>query len=380
TPSARAQTDPEPAAAASETLNEDACGTVQVAAPTWPAAEIAAALLARLLADGYGCETERRAADLDRALAVMTESAAATEGEDAKEDAKRDAREDGGEDASAAPDADPDADPLPALILTAVPRDRAERADQGDREYRLENGDGPLRLGAALFDARERAGWHVPAWFAAANPQIRTLQDAVAASGRILTRDASARGEKPKLLLCPAHWACAAENRALAAAIGADARFELVEPASGEDLLASLQEANRERRPWIGYLWSPALAAARDPMVRLETGEARICDDQGACRPPFADAPLITVAEARFADRRPRVEAFLGRFAIPLDRMREALALTARTGAGADQAADLIVATDPGLLDAWLDVEARARFDRMAEQRAVGAANDAAPD
>lgn len=309
-------TDPEPAdpSAATEAvvIAEPApigCGLVLVARFDWPAAALAAHVLHRLLREGYDCQTEIVDADPSEVLQAML-------------------------------------DPSEPIIAAPGVRSSAAKA-------------AGVAEGALLFDGAERAGWYVTPRFAAAHPEIRSVPQAMLSSQRF----ADGSGGRPKLHICPRGWECWDENRLLARDYGADARFDLSAPLSGEALIASARSAVDERRPWIGYLWEPSEIVVELRMVRLDGGGVQVCDGDG-CRPPFVLDPQITAFSPALADRAPRVARFLSRFHLPAAAWTEAMVWRRENDASVALTAAFLLGEHRASLLAQMDAEAGRRFAR----------------
>lgn len=306
-----------PAAAQSGDATEEtdaaaACGAVIVAQFDWPAAEFVAALVARILEDGYGCDVEAPPASPDAALAAL--------------------KADG-------------ADPAdrPVIVAPALPLDQADAVG--------------VLASAALFNGEDVRGFATPEWFAATRPQLDTLSD-IAANAALF---AGPQGERPTLTLCPETWPCYAEGRAVALAHGLDDGFDLRPAASGAALAEELAAAHRRREPWIGYYWAPSATAAEYPLRFIPADPAVACPPNGApdaCRADFAPARLGLLYGAALADRAPEAAAALDAIALPVAAVHRALIWRSRNAAGAAAAADRFLAEEPEIWRAWVSPEA----------------------
>lgn len=300
-------------------VGEKPCEPIVVAEFDWSGAQLAAQLLAELVRDGYGCAIERRAATPDRALAAAAEGVIWDEDED---------------------------QPRRALIVAPGVSERLARGRAG------------VAVGALLYGGAEASGWFTPQWLAAAHPEIHTLADAAARPDVF----AETPGRRPRLYLCPARWRCARDNEQLVAALGLSERFDLVRPDSGEALTAALANAFAERRPWLGYYWTPSAALASFPMRRLEVGDVELCDGGGDCRAPFEEPAAIVAFSEALDDISPRVAAMLRRFSISEELTLKTLLWKAANNASDEQTADHVFVTYPELWREWLDAEAAERF------------------
>lgn len=318
--SARAQ-EIEPAPNAEE-APEPTCGAVLIARFDWPTAEFAAALSARILQDGYGCTVEivRASPEPTRAYLLSARAKQAT-----------------------------------VAVAPGLPTDWFEGAEA-------------VSIGGLLFAGQEQRGLAVPEWFARARPQLTDL-GAVAAAPALFAAPSRTR---PTLHLCPVDWPCYEEGRAVARAHGLDAAFELRAAPSGAALAQSLADADSARQPWIGYYWTPSIAASEHPLRFLPASEDAACPDPARdetepeatapCAAAFTPRPLAIVYDARLAETAPGAAAALDRLSIPLEIAEATLRWRAETGASAMDAVDRFLETEPALWRAWVDAEAAARI------------------
>ncbi len=299
-----------------ETPEASRCGTVIVARFDWPAAELAAALAARLLEDGYGCEATLAPASPGPALARLRAPAEA--------------------------DAPIVAPGLPLAAADDAPR---------------------IAAGGALFTGADRRAFAAFEWFAATRPQLENLAD-VAANPELF---AGPGGGRPTLTLCPVDWPCHAEGLAVARAHGLDAAFELRAASSGAALAEELAAAHQDRRPWIGFYWAPSAAAAEFPLRFFPPAPDARCaetETSGArpeCRDAFAPKPLALLFDARLAERAPAAAAALEAMSMPAEAVEAALLWRIENGASAEAAADRFLEAEPETWRAWLDAEAADR-------------------
>lgn len=334
-------------AASAEEDAPRACGPVLIAELQWPAARFAAAVAEVVLTDGYGCAVVRSPASISGALDAF--GAAATEAAD------------------------------PVLIAPGLRADRAVETPQA-------------AVGAPVFAAQDGAGLFVSAWFLSAEGGGGSIDALLVAAERW----AAPSDQRPKFHICPEAWSCHAETQAVVEAFSLEARFEIVTPASGDALTASLLEANDRREPWFGYYWTPSAPLARLAMRRIDLGDLWVCegeagrvtvrwplaaaagdpaqdaDDPAAepaasaapegCRAPFETAPAVTLYDPALRARAPAAADFLDRFAIPSAMVRDALNWRAQENATMAAAARRALRAAPDTLDDWLSPTARARL------------------
>lgn len=283
---------------------------VTVARFDWPEAAVAAELARRVLEDAFGCDVSLLPASAEPALAAIA----------------------AGEELIVAPG-------------VALSQTRGQPEIESSRLF-----------GAAAD------GWFAPAWMLERDRKLRSVLDAVADPSQF-----AHDGRRPRLHICPETWPCHAENRALIARLGLEDVFEIVTPASGDALIASIAAAFADQAPWIGYAWRPAGDLAAYPLRRLATSGIEICggegSEDGACRPPFAEHDPQTAYPPRLKETAPEVAAFLQRFIIPSDWMAEALTWRNAQDATARATADRLIEQRPEMWRAWLTPRGRAQFE-----------------
>ncbi|MCI4663954.1 MAG: hypothetical protein MRY74_04460 [Neomegalonema sp.] len=295
------------------------CGSVIVARFDWPEAELAASMIARLLTDGYQCKVTLAPASPRPTLRRLL---AATE--------------------------------APTLLIApGLPADNAR--------------GGKIAAGGLLFRGAEQRGFVVAEWFAATRPQLKTLAD-VAARPDLFGRS----GARPALHLCPVEWPCYAEGRAVARAHGLDRTFDLRPARSGAALAASLIRAHQDRKPWIGYYWSPSALSSQYPL-RFLASAPQACAADGAketgCVGVFAKRPLAVLFDARLAERAPAAAAMLRAFSLPPETVAETLRWRQENGASAQDAVDRFLETAPSIWVAWMRTDASRKVAAALDKR-----------
>ncbi|MEL6978337.1 MAG: glycine betaine ABC transporter substrate-binding protein [Pseudomonadota bacterium] len=321
------------------------CGEVTIAAFSWPTARLSAQIVETALTDVFGCAVRRAPADPGRAAAAVARSNAALE--------------------ATATDA-------PASFVIAL--DLAPIAPQG------------AALGAEIYQGRESAGWFIPDWFAAAHPDVRSLEDLKAAAKSFRARGA----ERPKLHICPPAWPCHADDRALIETLGLAEAFDIVTPASGDALSASMRAAWRARQPWLGAAWTPSAAVAEHPMVKLRAGALQLCRFEPSgfepaerperrCAAPHQTEPRSLLFPEGLETRFPELAAFLRAVSAPPERIMEGVAWRAETNAALEHAAARLLERHPQIWRDWFEPPAQRAFAYAVKSR-VEAARAAAEE
>lgn len=213
--------------AATTTTAAAECGDVTVANMNWQSAEILAEVDKFILSEGYGCEVEIVAGDTMPTFTSMNEKA--------------------------------QPDIAPEIWVNAVREPLETAIKEGRLHYAAESlPDGAIE------------GWWIPKYIAEANPDIKTIDDA-------LNRpDLFPSAEDPKIGAihnCPSGWNCQLSTHSAYRAWGAKEKgFELVDTGSAAGLDGSIAKAYERKQGWLGYYWAPTSILGKYEMVKLDAG------------------------------------------------------------------------------------------------------------
>lgn len=248
------------------------CGDVTIAEMNWASAGVLAQIDRIILEEGYGCDVSLVPGDTMPTFTSMNEK---------------------GE-----PDVAPEfwelavSDPLNAAV----------------EEGRLVKAAAPL---SDTVQGNALEGWWVPQFVLDENPDIKTVEDALARP------DLFQHPEQPGvggIHNCPAGWNCRISTENLARAYGAEeAGFELVEVGSAAGLDGSIARAFERNEPWLGYYWEPTSIMGKYDLVRLDWGvehdreEWNNCTTVEGCENPqknaYPVAEISTVVTNDFAEQ-----------------------------------------------------------------------------
>jgi glycine betaine/proline transport system substrate-binding protein len=241
------------------------CGKVTVANMNWQSAEVLAQVDAFILAKGFGCEVELVPGDTMPTLTAMMEKGQ--------------------------PDVAPEA------WINAV----REPLDKAVEERRLHYAAKSLPDGGV-------EGWWIPKYVADANPEIKTIDDALKHPELFPAPEAKGKGA---VYNCPAGWNCQiTTGNAFKAWDAAAKGFVLVDPGSAAGLDGSIAKAYERKQGWLGYYWAPTSILGKYDMVKLDAGvphDAAVwnaCNAKTECDKPvkndWANAEVYTVVTDRF--------------------------------------------------------------------------------
>jgi glycine betaine/proline transport system substrate-binding protein len=255
-------------AGAAQAASHSECGTVTVANMNWQSAEVLAQIDKIILSEGYGCEVELVPGDTMPTLTSMTEK---------------------GE-----PDVAPEAwiNSMRDVLDAAVAEGKLEYASESLSEGGVE-------------------GWWIPKYIADANPDIKSINDALARPDLFPDPEDPSKGVVHN---CPAGWNCQITTGNLYKAYGAeDKGFRLLDTGSAAGLDGSIAKAYNREQGWLGYYWAPTSILGKYEMVKLDHGVEHDKDHWEACtavldcadpKPnAWAKSEVYTVVTKAFADR-----------------------------------------------------------------------------
>lgn len=244
------------------------CGDVTVASMNWQSAEVLASLDQFILNNGYGCNASIIVGDTVPTVTSMVEKG--------------------------------DPDIAPEGWIDLIP----EVVNQGIEEGRL------IKAAVALSDGAVQ-GWWIPKYIADANPDIKTIEDALKRPDLFPDSEDSSKGAVHN---GPQGWGGTVVTTQFFKAYGGEeAGFTLVDTGSSAGLDGSIARAYERQQGWLGYYWAPTALLGRYEMVKLEHGAEQNMDEWNRCNtvadcpdPQKNDWPVDTVqtlVTPKFAER-----------------------------------------------------------------------------
>ena len=303
------------------------CGRVTVASMNWQSAEVLAEIDKFVLSEGYGCEVELVPGDTMPTLTSMIEKGQ--------------------------PDVAPEA------WTTAVLEPLTAAVNEG----RLHYGARSLRDGGV-------EGWWIPKYIADANPDVKTIEDALSRPDLFPSPDDKDRGAVHN---CPSGWNCQITTGNAFKAWEAKAkRFMLVETGSAAGLDGSIAKANERKEAWLGYYWSPTAILGKYEMVKLDAGvphdaEAWVkCNTKADCANPqkndWAKADVMTVVTDRFKKAGGDAFNYLNARDWGNDTVNELLAWMQDNQATGEDGANHFLKNYPQIWSEWVTPEVAERI------------------
>ncbi|KRB60341.1 ABC transporter substrate-binding protein [Rhizobium sp. Root708] len=252
--------------AAATAFAED-CGNVSIAEMKWGSAGIAANIDKIILEAGYGCKVEIVPGDTMPTFTAMNETG--------------------------------QPDVASELWINAVRIEFDDAVKQGR-----------LLQGAEILSEGAVEGWWIPKFIADANPDIRSVEDALKRPDLFPGPD----GAPGTVYNCPPGWNCQISTANLFRALNADKNgFHLVDASSPQGLDDSIAAAFEKKVGWLGYYWAPTAILGKYDMTRLSFGVKHdkaawdSCTSVPGCHRPepnsYPVSRAFTVVSKSFAGR-----------------------------------------------------------------------------
>lgn len=254
------------------------CGRVTISEMNWASAEFAAYVDKIILEEGYGCMVELVPGDT-----MPTSTSMVEKGE-------------------------------PDIAPEIWPNTVKKQIDEAVAE-------GRLHYAAKILTDGGEEGWMIPQYVKDANPDIETVEDALARPDLFQHPELPDKGA---LYGCPSGWNCQIVTENLFRAFKAEEKgFELVNPGSGAGLAGSIAKAYEREEPWLGYYWAPTAVLGKYPMFMLDFGVDHDPDEWANCtlKPECLDpkpnawpkSEIVTVVTDDLTKRAPEAVEYLNK-------------------------------------------------------------------
>lgn len=252
------------------------CGNVTISNMNWQSAEVLANVDKIILSEGYGCSAELVVGDTVPTLTSMVEKG------------------------------EPDIAPEGWVDL------QPELVERGISEGKL------VSTVEALSDGAVQ-GWFIPKYLADANPDIKTIADALKHPELFPAPEDAKKGA---VFNGPQGWGGTLVTTQLFKAYGGEqAGFNLVDTGSAAGLDGSIAKAYERKEGWMGYYWAPTSVLGKYEMVKLEYGvphdaaEWTRCNTIADCADPkpneWPKDSVQTLVTTAFAERAGPVMDYL---------------------------------------------------------------------
>jgi len=300
------------------------CGSLTIASMNWQSAELAAALDAFILNNGYGCQAEVIQGDTVPTITSMVEKGQ--------------------------PEIAPEGwvDLVPEVIQKGL-------------------ADGKIVVTGDILSDGAVQGWWMPKYLADANPEIKTIDDVLKHPELFPDPEDSKKGA---IFNGPQGWGGTVVTTQLYKAYGAEAAgFTLVDTGSAAGLDGSIARAYERKEGWVGYYWAPTALLGKYEMVKLDHGvpldmdEWKRCTSNAECADPkkndWPKDKVQTVVAKGFADAAPaEVMDYLGKRSWTNATVNGVMAWMTDNQATGEDGAKHFLKENEDLWKAWVSPEA----------------------
>jgi glycine betaine/proline transport system substrate-binding protein len=306
------------------------CGSVSIAEMNWASAEMMANVDAIILEEGYGCDVELVPGATQTTFASMSEKG--------------------------------QPDVAPELWINAVRTVLDAAKDEGSL---VALNGGPITgLGE---------GWWLPPEFAAAHPDLNTVEKVLARPDLFPHPEDPSKGA---FVGCPAGWGCQLVNANLFRAFDMEAKgWLLVDPGSAAGLDGSMAKAVERGESWFGYYWSPTSMIGKYKMVMLPFEAEYAGDDnwngcialpEQECTDPqptsWITSEVETVVTDDFIAKAGPAQDYFKARVFPGEVMNAMLVFMSENQANGEDAAFEFLATHPEIWTQWVPADVAAKI------------------
>ena len=241
-----------------------ACGDVTLAAFSWQSSKAMTYVDQFILNNGYGCNATTIAGDTVPTITSLIEKG------------------------------------QPDVVSEATPSLLGEVYTNGAAEGRIG------QIGTAISDGQV-SGWYIPQYVAEANPEIKTVEDAMARPDLFPAPQDESKGA---VIQGPQGWGDTVVTAQLYKGLDGDAKgFELIPSGSAAALDGAISKAYEQKQGFIAQYWAPTSLLVQYPMIRLEAAhdaaEWARCTSVQDCPDPkpnyWQQAEMVTLASADFS-------------------------------------------------------------------------------
>lgn len=172
------------------------------------------------------------------------------------------------------------------------------------------------QIGTAISDGQV-SGWYIPTYIAEANPEIKTVEDAMARPDLFPSAEDASKGE---VIQGPQGWGDTVVTAQLFKGLN-NPNFVMTPTGSAAALDGVIAKAYEQKQGIIAQYWSPTSLLVQYPMVRLEMAhdaeEWARCTSVQDCPDPkpnyWKEAEMVTLASQAFSSREdiPEVMEYL---------------------------------------------------------------------
>ncbi len=308
------------------------CGDVTISNMNWQSAEVLASIDKLILSEGYGCKAELVVGDTVPTLTSMVEKG------------------------------EPDIAPEGWVDL------QPELVQRGISEGKL------VSTVAALSDGAVQ-GWFIPKYIADANPEIKTIADALKHPELFPAPEDATKGA---VFNGPQGWGGTLVTTQLFRAYGGEeAGFNLIDTGSAAGLDGSIAKAYERKQGWMGYYWAPTSILGKYEMVKLEYGvpfdaaEWKRCNTVADCPDPkpneWPKDSVETLVTTEFAERAGPVMDYLKARSWSNATVNKLLAWMTDNQATGEEGAKYFLKNNPDAWAAWVPADVAEKVKKAVE-------------
>lgn len=305
------------------------CGSVTIASMNWQSAEVLSNVDRFILNEGYGCS-----ADITVGDTVPTITSMAERGQ---------------------PDIAPEAwiDLVPEVVERGLAEDRI------------------VKIGSPLPEGGVQ-GWWIPKYLAEANPDIKTISDALEHPELFPDAEDPSKGA---ILNGPQGWGGTVVTTQFYKAFEAEkAGFKLVDTGSAAGLDGAIARGYEREQGFLAYYWAPTALLGKYEMVRLEEGVERDeaewarCNTVADCADPKINAwpidTVVTLVAKSFSERvDPEVLAYLEKRSWSNETVSQLMAWMTDNQATGEDGARQFLKENKDMWSSWVSPEAAEKIE-----------------
>lgn len=306
------------------------CGSITVASMNWQTAEVLAQI-DKLMLEAMGCEVEIVPGDTMPTLTAMMEKG------------------------------EPDVAPEAWINAVREPLDKAVN-------------EGKLVYAGKVFAEGGVEGWWIPKYLADANPDIKTIDDALARPELFPDPEDDSMGAVHN---CPSGWNCQISTGNLFKAYGAEEKgFRLVDTGSAAGLDGSIAKAYEGKKGWMGYYWAPTSILGKYEMVLLDHGVPHdkehwdkctaVIDCEDPKKNAWAVSEVYTVAVKDLVDRLPVAAEYFKKRSMTNLELGKLTAWMSDNQATGVEGAEYFIQNSENLWSDWVSPEVAAKVKQAA--------------
>lgn len=173
---------------------------------------------------------------------------------------------------------------------------------------------------------------------------------------------------KAGLWSCPPKFNCTRINRAQVKAYGLGDVIELKEEGTFESLLASLRNAYKQRKPWLGYMWGPTKIDEELELTRLVEPSCKVRQPpEEGCG--YDDSRVMIVVHPGMLENAPDVVEFLRRWDFSKATQFAAEDCLEKVGGDYERAATCYLKEEEGVWTQWVPPRVRQKIRQSLKDR-----------